>query len=119
MAPLEVLLCSPFIETSTRILLVANLGVIDAVTPVATSDVFVVVVYAEYGVLTTCITQPDGSAALAKAVALLKLIAAGVPVALVKTKADGVPKLGVVSTGLVSVSGAFKPAWFIVEIAII
>jgi hypothetical protein len=44
---------------------------------------------------------------------------AGKPVALVKTKADGVPKLGVVKTGLVKLKGAFKPAWFIVEIAII
>ena len=64
-------------------------------------------------------TVPEGSAEAGIPVALVKLIDAGVPVALVKTKADGVPKLGVVKTGLVSVSGAFKPFWLIVEIAII
>jgi hypothetical protein len=52
--------------------------------------------------LTTCNTEPVGNAALGRFVALAKLIEAGVP-----------------STGAVSVSGASKPFWFIVEMGII
>jgi len=107
------------IGANKNILLEEELGVIESVGPRPVKLDAETEYLAFICATTTCFITPEGRALLGKAVALDKLIAAGVPVALVNTKADGVPKLGVVKTGLVSVSGAFKPAWFTVLIGII
>ena len=91
----------------TKILLVALLGVIVAVNPVACQvlpDTEAVVVSI---LCTTCITHPAGNAALAT------------PVQLVRTPDAGVPKAGVTNVGEVNVTPESTLFVTILEIAIV